>query len=56
MEQLRKFGGVWREEVEAIVGKLHRHDIVWGNVNGHNVFIDGENSDALVVDFDSLFN
>lgn len=40
----------WREQVETIVEELHRHKIVWGDVNVHNVFID-LNGDAWVIDF-----
>jgi tRNA A-37 threonylcarbamoyl transferase component Bud32 len=45
-----KFHRVWKEQVEAIVDELHRHSIVWGDVNVHNIFIDS-NSAAWVVDF-----
>jgi hypothetical protein len=40
----------WREQVEGIVKELHRHEIVWGDVNVHNIFIDA-NDDAWVIDF-----
>jgi hypothetical protein len=40
----------WQEQVEAIVKELHRCGIVWGDVNVHNIFIDG-NADAWVIDF-----
>jgi hypothetical protein len=40
----------WREQVEGIVKELHRHEIVWGDVNVHNIFIDA-NADAWVIDF-----
>ncbi|KAG9782651.1 hypothetical protein KCU75_g4835, partial [Aureobasidium melanogenum] len=40
----------WQEQVEAIVKELHRHKIVWGDVNVHNIFID-TNADAWVIDF-----
>lgn len=30
--------------------ELHRHKIVWGDVNVHNIFIDA-NNDAWVIDF-----
>jgi hypothetical protein len=42
--------GRWREQVESIVKELHRHEIVWGDVNVHNIFIDA-NADAWVIDF-----
>lgn len=41
---------VWQEQVETIVDELHRHKIVWGDVNVHNIFID-MNADAWVIDF-----
>lgn len=34
------FHKLWQEQVEAIVKELHRHNIVWGDVNVHNIFID----------------
>jgi hypothetical protein len=40
----------WQEQVEGIVKELHRHEIVWGDVNVHNIFID-VNGDAWVIDF-----
>lgn len=40
----------WQEQVEAIVKDLHRHGIVWGDVNVHNIFIDMD-GDAWVIDF-----
>ena len=40
----------WQEQVEAIVKESHRHKIVWGDVNVHNIFVDA-NADAWVVDF-----
>lgn len=50
MGQLRKYGRVWREEVEWIVRELHRHGVVWGDVNVHNIFIDADDA-AWVIDF-----
>ncbi|KAG9523434.1 hypothetical protein KCV07_g2568, partial [Aureobasidium melanogenum] len=44
------FHKLWQEQVEAIVKELHRHKIVWGDVNVHNIFID-TNADAWVIDF-----
>lgn len=41
---------LWQEQVEATVKELHRHKIVWGDVNVHNIFIDA-NADAWVIDF-----
>lgn len=41
---------LWQKQVEDIVKELHRHKIVWGDVNVHNIFID-ENANAWVVDF-----
>jgi hypothetical protein len=46
----RGLHGRWREQVEGIVKELHRHEIVWGDVNVHNIFID-TNGDAWVIDF-----
>ena len=46
----RSFHKRWREQVEAIVKDLHRHGIVWGDVNVHNIFIDVDD-DAWVIDF-----
>jgi hypothetical protein len=40
----------WREQVQATVDELHRHQIIWGDVNVHNIFIDA-NDDAWVIDF-----
>ncbi|KAM0706315.1 hypothetical protein Q7P35_005641 [Cladosporium inversicolor] len=40
----------WREQVEAIVKDLHRNEIVWGDANVHNIFVD-VNADAWVIDF-----
>jgi hypothetical protein len=40
----------WQEQVEGVVKELHRHEIVWGDVNVHNIFIDA-NADAWVTDF-----
>jgi tRNA A-37 threonylcarbamoyl transferase component Bud32 len=48
--QNQKFHGAWKEQVEAIVRELHRHSIVWGDVNVHNIFIDS-NAAAWVIDF-----
>lgn len=41
---------LWQEQVEATVNELHRHQIIWGDVNVHNIFID-TNADAWVIDF-----
>jgi hypothetical protein len=46
----RSFHKRWQEQVEGIVKELHRHEIVWGDVNVHNIFIDVE-GDAWVIDF-----
>jgi tRNA A-37 threonylcarbamoyl transferase component Bud32 len=40
----------WQEQVEGIVKELHQHEIVWGDVNVHNIFIDVD-GDAWVIDF-----
>jgi tRNA A-37 threonylcarbamoyl transferase component Bud32 len=48
--QNQKFHRAWKEQVEAIVHELHKHSIVWGDVNVHNIFI-GSNSAAWVIDF-----
>jgi serine/threonine protein kinase len=45
-----RFHKIWREQVEAIVGELHRHKIIWGDVNVHNIFIDAHGN-AWVIDF-----
>jgi hypothetical protein len=45
-----KFHKVWQEQVEAIVHELHRHNIIWGDVNVHNIFIDAD-ANAWVIDF-----
>lgn len=50
LEAMRKFGRVWREEVEGIVRELHRCGVVWEEVNTHNIFIDGDEA-AWVIDF-----
>lgn len=44
------FHSMWQQQVEAIVKELHRHQIIWGDVNVRNIFID-TNADAWVVDF-----
>lgn len=41
---------LWQEQVEATVMELHRNEIVWGDVNVHNIFID-MHGDAWVIDF-----
>lgn len=32
--------GLWEEEVRGVIGALHGHGIVWGDVNHHNIVID----------------
>ena len=49
------FQKLWQEQVEATVEELHRYEIVWGDVNVHNIFID-TNADAWVIDFGGNFN
>lgn len=44
------FHKLWQEQVEATVKELHRHKVVWGDVNVHNIFIDANNN-AWVIDF-----
>ncbi|KAB2571150.1 hypothetical protein DBV05_g10194 [Lasiodiplodia theobromae] len=40
----------WREEVRGIISALHKADIVWGDVNPHNIVIDDRNT-SWVMDF-----
>jgi len=47
-----KYHVKWKQQVTAIVKKLHSHDIVWGDVHPGNIVID-KNIDAWVVDFGS---
>ena len=46
-QQLHK---IWHDQVQATVDELHRHNIIWGDVNVRNIFID-TNDDAWVIDF-----
>lgn len=40
----------WQDQVGATVNTLHEHNIIWGDVNVHNILIDA-NDDAWVIDF-----
>jgi tRNA A-37 threonylcarbamoyl transferase component Bud32 len=45
----------WEDQLTMIVGELHKHGIVWGDVHPMNVVIDGE-MDAWAVDFGGMNN
>ncbi|KAF2225191.1 hypothetical protein BDZ85DRAFT_280385 [Elsinoe ampelina] len=45
----------WESQVRRSVEELHSHDIVWGDVNAGNVFIDKEYN-AWVIDFGGMNN
>ncbi|RMX86800.1 hypothetical protein D0869_02817 [Hortaea werneckii] len=41
----------WSDQVLSTLRKLHKSDIIWGDVNAHNVLIDRQN-DAWIIDLD----
>ncbi|KAI6812387.1 hypothetical protein KC340_g16976 [Hortaea werneckii] len=41
----------WSDQVLSTLQKLHQSDIIWGDVNAHNILIDRQN-DAWVIDLD----
>ena len=45
----------WKMQIEYIVEELHSHDIIWGDVNPHNILI-YQVSDACVIDFGGRCN
>ncbi|KAI7278678.1 hypothetical protein KC345_g5826 [Hortaea werneckii] len=51
MKERQSYSGKWCNQVLATLQKLHGYDIIWGDVNAHNVLIDRQN-DAWIIDLD----
>ena len=45
----------WKKQVMEIIGALHAHSILWGDMNPHNIIVD-KAFDAWVVDFGGRCN
>lgn len=51
----REHHAKWKKQVMEIIETLHASNIVWGDVNTHNIIVDGA-ANAWIVDFGGCFN